>query len=271
MNIVIPVRKGGLGNQMFQVAAAMIYNLEEGKTVVLPREQKHIHRVHPHTYEESIFQGFHVLNNSLDEHSIHALLQKGFTLYPGEPGFEKWEPLKKEGNIILHGYFQHYSLIEKHKDFITKRFLENLHNYRQTGNAKQIAIHVRRGDYLKFPDVFPILDCSYYTRAIDEVEKRVPGLKYYKIFSEDLEWCRDQDIFQSLENVEFVEEKDEIKTLCQMIACEGGFICANSSFSWWGAFLGAFQKEGPCIAPAAWCKGFTGELLPTTWIQIPIS
>lgn len=269
MNIVIPVRKGGLGNQMFQVSAALIYKEELGKTVVLPREQKHIHRVHPNLYEDSIFKGFDLLNCSIDDLTIYSLCQNGFTVHPGEPCFEAWEPQKIEGGILLHGYFQHVALIEKHKESISNLFLSNLQQYRQKGQPTQIGIHVRRGDYLQFPDVFPLLDCSYYVRAIDTIEKRVPGPKQYKIFSEDLEWCRDQDMFQALENVEFVEEKDEIQSLCQMIACEGGFICANSSFSWWGAFLGAYQKGTPCIVPEKWSKGFTGDLIPKEWITIP--
>jgi hypothetical protein len=269
MNLVIPVRKGGLGNQMFQVAAALVYKEETGKTVVLPREQKHIHRVHLNLYEDSIFQGFDMINKSLDDNAIYQLCQNGFTLYPGEPGFEAWKPILYEGGVLLHGYFQHYEMIEKHKKIIVNTYLKNLESYKETGDKTSIGIHVRRGDYLKFADVFSILDCSYYGRAIQEIEKQVPGPKVYKIFSEDLDWCKEQDMFQSLPNVEFMDEKDEIKSLCQMIACEGGFVCANSSFSWWAAFLGAFQKKSPCIVPENWMKGFTGELIPSSWIRIP--
>jgi hypothetical protein len=271
MNLVLPVRKGGLGNQLFQVAAAMIYGEETGKTVILSKEQAHIHRVHPHPYEESIFQGFQILNASLDANVIQNLCQNDFSLYPGEPCFEPWTCKPQDGSVILHGYFQYAPPLLKHKDLISSTFLKNLKKYRKEGDLTQIAIHVRRGDYLQFPDVYPIVDCSYYIRAIQEIEKRVPGERLYKIFSDDIAWCREQDMFQSLPNVEFVDERDEIKALCLMIACKGGCICANSSFSWWGAYLGAFQNGSPCIAPQAWCKGFTGELLPSSWIQIPVA
>ena len=268
MEIVLPVRKGGLGNQMFQVAAALIYGKETGKRVILPREQKHIHKVHPSLYEESIFQGFDTLPTEVDSIAIDRLCQNGFTLYPGEPGFEKWEIYPIDGPLLLHGYFQYFPLIEKHNEDLCKRFLTGLEMYRKEGNPTQIGIHIRRGDYLKFTDVFTILDSSYYEKAIKEIEKRVPEKKLYRIFSEDLEWCRQQTVFQNLENLEFVEEKDEIKALCEMISCEGGFITANSSFSWWGAYLGAHQKGAPCITPKKWMKGFTGDLLPSSWIQI---
>lgn len=271
MEIVIPVRKGGLGNQMFQVVAAMIYGKETGKQVVLPREQDHIHRIHQEPYETSVFQGFDMIQTQIDSLSMYALCQNGFTMYPGEPVFEPWTPLQTSGSILLHGYFQTYPPIEKHKDLIVNQFLKGLETYRKVARKTHIGIHVRRGDYLKFTDVFPILGPSYYCRAFQEIEKRVTGEKLFRIFSDDIAWCRDQDVFQSLPNVEFVDEKDEIKTLCEMIACEGGFVCANSSFSWWGAYLGAFQAGAPCIVPDDWMNMNTniGDLFPSEWIRIP--
>lgn len=265
MELVIPVRKGGLGNQMFQVAAALIYGTEQGKQVVIPKEMSHIHKVHPHNYEDSIFSEFPCIAFSLDQIALQKLCENGFTVYPGEPGFEKWSCDPVEGNLILHGYFQYYPPIEKHSQFIVSTFLKGLLSYKETPQ-NCVAIHVRRGDYLKFTDVFAILGETYYRKAMEEIEKRV-GPKKYKIFSDDLEWCKQQEVFRR-PTCEFVEEQDEIKTLCTMIACEGGFICANSSFSWWGAFLGAHQKGAPCISPSEWMKGFTGDLLPKEWIVV---
>lgn len=269
MNVVIPVRKGGLGNQMFQIAAALVYAKEKNKTVVIPLETPHIHRVHQEPYEKSIFQEIPSLNTALDASSIYALCQNGFTLYPEEPTFEKWEPLSIPGNVILHGYFQYYPSLEPHRKFLASFYLKNLQSYLVPGKREYVGIHIRRGDYLQFQDVFCLLDLSYYFRAIREIQRLTPGKKVFKVFSDDIAWCKEQDVFQSLESVEFIEEKDEIKCLCQMIACEGGFICANSSYSWWAAFLGAFQTGAPCIVPETWCKDFTGDLLPEQWIQIP--
>ena len=126
MNLVLPVRKGGLGNQLFQVAAAMIYGEETGKTVIFSKEQAHIHRVHPHPYEESIFQGFQILNASLDANVIQNLCQNDFSLYPGEPCFESWTCKPQDGSVILHGYFQYAPPLLKHKDLISSTFLKNL-------------------------------------------------------------------------------------------------------------------------------------------------
>lgn len=270
MEIVIPVRKGGLGNQMFQIAAALVVHYETGKQIVLPKAMPHIHS--SATYEDSIFQDFtNRLPVVINDNVLYQLQQEGFLLYPGQPAFEPWFPPQEQGPLILHGYFQYYPPIQRHREKIVSVFLQGLRNYIQKGEPTTIGIHVRRGDYLKFSDVFTILEESYYKSAIAQIGKKIQGPKTYNIFSEDIEWCKSKNVFQTLQNAEFVEEPDELKCLGKMIACEGGFICANSTFSWWGAFLGAYQKGAPCIVPNVWMKGFTGDLIPKDWIQVPIS
>lgn len=268
MEIVIPVRKGGLGNQLFQVAAGLIVHYTSGKQVVLPEAMSHIHS--QQKYEETIFRNFKErLSFPVDAFVLEGLERQGFHVYPGEPEFEHWSPENSPpGPIVLHGYFQYAPLLEQHKEKICECFLKGLEGYLQEGKPLQVAIHVRRGDYLQFSDVFHILDVSYYARAIQKLEERVSKPKY-KIFSDDIEWCKHQDVFQSLEEVEFVEEKDELKSFCRMIECQGGFIGANSSFSWWAAFLGASRAGAPCIFPEDWIKGKKPNLLLTNWLEIP--
>jgi hypothetical protein len=267
MDIVIPVRKGGLGNQMFQVAAGLIVAKEQSKTLVLPDEMPHIHNKEKIDYRDSIFKGFEQIQVSLDAFRLQKLGQMGFTIYPGEPGFEIWDPLYPGDKLILHGYFQNYSVLKPYEDYIRDIFRKNLDVSGENGNTC-IGIHVRRGDFLQFSDVHYILDTFYYRRAIYEVEKRIPGYHSYKIFSDDIEWCKKQDVFDMLGDVEFVDEANEIECLKQMIKCEGGFICANSTFSWWAAFLGAYRNKNPCIVPSNWMKGYEGGLFPKDWIQI---
>lgn len=268
MEIVVPVRKGGLGNQLFEVAAAIVYNLKLGNQVVLPKELPHSHHRHFYSYEESVFQGFPSLNVELNDSAIESLLRQGFTRVTQNSAFEPWGVKPLKGNIILDGYFQYYPALEPHAEDIVRYFLKGLNLYGIAGHWNHIAIHVRRGDYLKFKDVYPNLDVSYYARAIQEIEKRFPGPKTYKIFSDDIPWCREQDVFQSLESVVFVEEIDEIKSLKEMIQCQGGCICANSTFSWWGAFLGAHQQGRPCIVPEDWIHKEKPTVFPKSWIQI---
>ncbi len=79
-----------------------------------------------------------------------------------------------------------------------------------------------------------------------------------------------QDVFRNLPHKVFVDEPNELKCLALMSLCEQGFICANSTFSWWGAFLGAYEKRQPVIVPADWFKGEQLQLFPKGWIILAI-
>ena len=264
MKVVFPVRKGGLGNQMFQVAAALIVHKEEGHTVVLPEEMPHVHNRFHQDYRKTIFKGLdHTVNFHLNSFAIQRLEQEGFLTYPGEPGFESWSPSNSPDKLILHGYFQYYPVLQTHKQFLQDFFLKNLEIAK--GEPSVVGIHVRRGDFVQFSDVHYLQSPLYYRQAIYEIEKQVVNPRY-RIFSDDIPWCKNQRIFQQLGNLEFIEEVNEIECFKKMIECEGGFICANSTYSWWAAFLGAYRQNSPVIVPKNWMKQYSGSLFPPEWI-----
>lgn len=270
MSFVLPVRKGGLGNQMFQVAAAIVYAKETNRTILLPREFYNSHNTTQSDYAETIFREFiHRIDKPIDAFAIQQLLQNGFQQYPGEPGFEDWSVLDCPENIILHGYFQNYPPIQRHESVIRKIYLDGLANARiglQVSKSR-IAIHVRRGDYLKPPhsDVLPVQSVEFYKQALQYFSSE--NNEFY-IFSDDVEWCKQQSLFQELPKKVFIDEPNEIKALALMTTCHGGFICANSTFSWWGAFLGAYSVRSPIVVPKDWFKGGVGNLFPSEWIQL---
>jgi len=260
---VLPVRKGGLGNQMFQVAAAIVYAEETDRQVLIPLEQSQIHNTGI-DYRDTVFREFpHRIDRIIDGTAIEQLKAAGFSLHPGEPGFEPWSVEKLEGNILLHGYFQWWPVLAKHEEVIRRAFISGLSC---TSNS-WVGIHVRRGDFLKppFSEVHYIQTEAYYRAALDKFKGQV----VFKIFSDDLEWCKAQRVFQELDQKEFVEEPNEIRALSLMASCSAGFICANSTFSWWGAFLGAYKYRSTICVPKEWMRGFdTRELFPREWILI---
>lgn len=267
---VLPVRKGGLGNQMFQVAAAVIYAAETGKTILLPDEFYNSHKTLQDDYANSMFRAFpNRINKPIDDFAIQMLLRNGFQLYPGEPGFEDWHTQKLPGNIILHGYFQNYPPIARHEDTIRSLYSNALGEFLSSfqPSSLRLGLHVRRGDYLKPPhsDVLPVQNLDYYKDALSRFP--ISELEVY-IFSDDIEWCKQQTLFQELPKKVFFEEMNELKTLACMTTCQAGFICANSSFSWWGAFLGAYALRRPIVVPKNWFKGGVGNLFPPEWIQL---
>jgi hypothetical protein len=261
-SFVLPVRRGGLGNQMFQVAAALIYSVKTNKGIVLPLETPHIHRK-SQPYETTIFRFLPTrLEVVVDDSCMMWLCgNHNFIRYPSEPGFEPWEILDSEKNIILHGYFQSYPPLKPYETYIRNFFLNALDN--PIPNPELVGIHIRRGDFLKFQDVHFLQTEDYYKNALEFFPN-----KKFRIFTEDLDWVHQQEIFKTLSNVEIVQEKDEILALKKMIECGGGFICANSTFSWWGAFLGAYSLQNPIVAPKEWIKGGCGTLIPDDWLRI---
>ena len=255
---------------MFQVAAALAYAKTTNKTVLLPKEFYNSHNSTKADYSESIFREFiHRIEKPIDGFAIQQLLQNGFSLYPGEPGFEDWMPLDISGNILLHGYFQNYPPLEPYEDTIRIVYLHGLANYKALfqDSTTRIGLHVRRGDYLSPPhsDVLPAQSIDYYEEALKRFDTTTAEVY---IFSDDLDWCKQQPLFQDLPKKVFVEERHEVKSLAIMTTCGGGFICANSTFSWWGAFLGAYALRTPVIVPKNWCKGGVGNLFPREWVQL---
>jgi hypothetical protein len=254
--LVLPVRKGGLGNQMFQVAAAIVYSFETGRLLVLPKEFYNAHNKSGQDYGDTIFRfAENRLNVVMDQIAIDNLISSGWTIHPREPGYEFWQPdMSLRGNVILHGYFQSYPAISKYEKVIQSIYLTTLSKYvsKIKENDNRVGIHVQ--------------NMTYYTAAIERV-KRETNTQYH-IFSDDIEWCKKQPFFASLPGVEFVDEPDECLTLARMAECHGGFICANSTFSWWGAFLGAHSVGAPCVVPSRWFKGAEVHLFPQSWIVI---
>lgn len=103
----------------------------------------------------------------------------------------------------------------------------------------QVAIHVRRGDYVNNSFYVDLMKTDYYESAI----ALFPGEKFL-VFSDDIEWCKQQPLFAECE---FSEGNDEIVDFNLMAGCKS-IICANSSYSLWAGIL----CKGRVVAPSAW-------------------
>lgn len=126
------------------------------------------------------------------------------------------------------------------------------------GSVDKVAIHVRRGDYITTHRHFYVnlMETSYYQDAM----ALFPGQKFL-VFSDDIEWCKKQEIFK---NCEFSEGNTDVKDLNLMASCKG-VIMANSSFSWWGAYL----SKGKVVAPLQYyIDGVERTKLLDEWIKI---
>ena len=106
-----------------------------------------------------------------------------------------------------------------------------------------IALHIRRGDFIINSQHHPPLPLDYYRRAL----KLFDDDRQVIIFSDDTKWCKEQEIFSG-DRFLVSEDNDQSYDLCLMSMCDD-FIIANSSFSWWGAWLG---NRGKVVAPKQW-------------------
>lgn len=153
--------------------------------------------------------------------------------------------------VIPDLYVQDPRYFEKYADEIKLRFSEGI------SETDEVAIHVRRGDYVSNPFYVDLFSEGYYERAMQEF----PGGKF-RVFSDDIEWCKKQTLFK---DCLFSERKTEIEDLNLMASCKG-IIMANSSFSWWAAFLGPKKKV---IAPLRWHPdGIERTVLLDSWKRI---
>lgn len=133
-------------------------------------------------------------------------------------------------------YFQDPDYFAEHAEEIRLLFGQDIRP------IDMVAIHLRRGDYVNNDFYVDLSDTDYYDRAMKEFPKDTKFL----VFSDDMEWAK---VYFNGKEFEFSEGNTEIEDLNFMAGCKG-IIIANSSFSWWGAFLG--DKNKKVIAPLSW-------------------
>jgi len=163
--------------------------------------------------------------------------------------------------VNIDGYFQTEKYFLEHRDHIISQFkfkeniLELARSFVESkGNHgnRLASIHIRRGDYVMYPNHHPVCSMEYYIESILDLEFKYPGISFL-IFSDDPDWCRlnfkeDKFIICDIGNP-YIE-------MCAMSLCDDNII-ANSSFSWWGAWLNT-KEDKTVIAPSKWF----GHMIP---------
>ena len=170
---------------------------------------------------------------------------------------------------------------DKDKDFYTKRREEILETYAfdesMTNPESQqwlsliqqdsgsCSLHVRRGDYIGHPNFDNICTPQYYRNAIAEIQKKVHTKVTFYVFSDDIDWCREEFGDKGFEYVNCNHGKDSWQDMMLISRCQH-HIMANSTFSWWSSFLG--EKEGSfIICPPKFSIKDNGENYPPSWIR----
>jgi hypothetical protein len=174
-------------------------------------------------------------------------------------------------NVSIFGYFQTEKYFENISDVIRDDFKfksEIINTCREfiSQVSNPIALHVRRTDYVEKSQDHPPCSLDYYSKALSNFDKDREVI----IFSDDPEWCKQQELFSS-DRFLVAEGNDNRYDMCLMSMCDD-FVIANSSFSWWGAWL---ANRGTVIAPSRWFgdTGYTAnnntkDIIPDRWIKL---
>lgn len=126
--------------------------------------------------------------------------------------------------------------------------------------SNSVAVHVRRTDFLRPGCCFEALTVDYYRRAAEYF----PGA-CFAVFSDDLDWCRDN---LRLPFLDFVDIADPVDALHAMSACQHHII-ANSTFSWWAAWIADERADHVTIAPKVWFKSApSARHIPERWVTV---
>lgn len=244
--------KGGLGNQLFQVAAGLSYAIDTSQEFVLSRPL--LHEWHASQGESpSVY-----LNTIFSKIKLHDYTPSNTYT---EPGYQFNNIPSNLTDCVLSGYFQSY----KYFDHNRRTILDTLcfdHLTRCDMNYDELcSIHVRRGDYTKLKHYHINLDLDYYARAMDIID-----CDKFLVFSDDIDWCR--SVFTGNQFM-FSNEQDITSIIHTMKRCSSN-ITANSSLSWWGAWLNN-NMNNRVIAPKNWFTDpsiNTDDLIPEGWILV---
>ena len=246
----------GLGNQMFQIAAALSFSEENKIKAIFPDLKLKKFG----NYKENIFNKLDTTNYKEDQ-----ILYEYY-----EPGFD-YSKIPSYKNIRIHGYFQSEKYFKSNKELIVKTFEPNK-DIKKYINQKyknildnSVSCHVRIGDFKKLEDHHPLLiKTNYYKTALQKFEN-----KNILVFSDDIASCKKEEIFKK-DNVYFIEGETDIVDLYLMSKCKDNII-ANSTFSWWGAWLNN-NEDKKVYAPLNWFgpskKVEDKDILPSSWLKI---
>lgn len=254
----IGLESARLGNQMSQYAAVLGLAYKNKYEYAIPYHNEHrsgtMFNLDPNVQSWirvnfRVPEGFNITAPNLTLEK-EQLLKNQYTEPIGfDPNF-----FNTLDNTNIHGYFQCEKYWEHIDDIIRKEFSFKekfkLEAEKQIKNIKikyneLISIHVRRGDYVGNQNRHPLQSLEYYQSALNYFTDKEYA---YVIFSDDITWCK--EYFGEDERIYYIEDNIDFIDMCMMSLCDHNII-ANSTFSWWGAWLNNNPNK-IVIAPSNW-------------------
>jgi hypothetical protein len=287
---------GGLGNQLFQYALGR--NLAERNSTFLKLdlsgfEEYKLQRYGLHCFEiwehiasiEEIETFKRKRKTRFSNLSSKVSRTLGFSSYPtsffykhptyireNKSGFDP-AILDRKGNIYLDGYWQSERYFSEIREILLREFVIKYEpNYKNKEfielicKHESVSIHIRRGDYVHNPltnKIHGVCSYDYYNTSIQMIALKVPDCHFY-IFSDDPVWVREN--FKINYPFTIIDQNDASKNYEDLRLN----IIANSSFSWWGAWLNR-NPDKIVIAPGKWFNDLkldSTDLIPESWVRV---
>jgi len=240
--IAINIEYFGLGNQMFKIAFLYSYAKKYKKTFGYIEHKKSFHS--KINYLQTVYPFLEKIVFDSGNVNIYNEEEGKCISYVEIPNFEK--------DTIFNGYFQCDKYFRQYKKDIQTLFSFPLISLTPSENS--VFLHVRRGDYMYSPNHYIDLT-KYYLKCIQYIKQEKGDFELY-VVSDDIEYCKRElgKLFEKMvTNVIFAENLNELDTMRLMMECRMGGICANSSFSWWGAYLNK-NDEKMVFFPSQWFR-----------------
>ena len=251
--MIITKLQGGLGNQLFQWAATKALSIKHNTDYAFD------------------FSYFNSNQWNLELNKFKKIILKkhnesiSLNIVTDDFYFKKIE-----NDSLLDGYWQSEKYFNEidcliREDLkIENNIKEYIVNKYSILNENTVSLHVRRGDYINLQNFHPLQTIDYYKNAYDTINENSINVL---ILSDDVNWCKKNIKFN---NTSYIENETNIVDLYIMSLCKHNII-ANSSFSWWGAWLNE-NKNKKIVCPINWfgkeTNIYTGDIVPEKWLKV---
>lgn len=284
---------GGLGNQFFQYALGRAISIRNNTILKLDISGFDIYKLRQYSLRH-----FNIVENIASAEDVARFRQtrprrlinfvSGLGVLPDsfrfttitESGFSFCpQVLEARENVYLDGYWQSEKYFKEIGDVIRREFTVkynadpiNEEVGQSIRDTDSVCLHVRRGDYASNPDInkiYKLCTPEYYQTAVGKLTEALAAPHFF-VFSDDQQWARENlKIDHPVTFVGHNGASKDYEDLRLMSLCKH-YVIANSSFSWWGAWLGSHPSK-LVFAPKAWFQTQqhdTRDLIPDSWYMI---
>lgn len=272
---------GGCANQMFEYAAGYALAKKRNAELFVDRSRFDEGSGEFRMYSLGLFQGTDRVPSRRPDGSEYLIKEPGLPYNPG-----LFENIPADADVWMYGYWQTEKYFAEYKKDLKDIFRAKVNGVAppktfsillqiMDAGSSSVFLTIRRTDYVNNP-YHGVLGMGYYNAALDLIASKVGNIKVF-IFSDDPEWCQENLALKYPHVVAGNFDRTvkphlgrEDVELLLMRNCQHA-VLANSSYSWWGAWLGKADESGIVVAPKQWFlseKADSRDIVPERWIKI---